>query len=530
MSYAKKEWVKVSILAFLMFLFIGIMSMMTGTVAYGANETATKIELDGTCITDRVSNSSNDYYFETTENGMVRLGVSNSDLTLALYRDKECINEITLDSNGYVDLKAGTYYVKVTGTGEYEISANFSKAPSNDIEPNDTMETAILLTSGKQVSGNADTVFDDVDWYKFKISTRSYVDIALNNGNDHVLIYDSNGKVISSIINNVGFITSIEPGTYYIKVSSSLSYGYYNLKADIVEYPTPNEITKAVYEGSRKVSLTWSKSNYADGYYLFYKTSETGRWNNIATIYSGNTTSYTHLYGPSEGQTYYYGVQAFRKNTVFGEIYNQEDATGFKVTVPNLPTSSNANVKNVSGKAIQVSWNVSGEANGYYIYRKANGGSYKLVKTITAGSTLQWIDTSVKKGTYYTYRIVPYAVCDNQKYFGNGAVTASLKLTGKLSTVTSVKGKKNKTYNTVSWKKNSLATGYRVYRKEGSGSYKLVKTTSSASYNDKKVKKGKKYTYKIQAYYKNYTYNANKKTYTSKIVTSGYSKKVSVKR
>ena len=93
-----------------------------------------------------------------------------------------------------------------------------------------------------------------------------------------------------------------------------------------------------------------------------------------------------------------------------------------------------------------------------------------------------------------------------------------MKLTGSLARVTGLKASKQKSYNTVSWKKNSLATGYKVYRKTGSGSYKLVKTTSSASYKDSSVKKGKKYTYKIKAYYKNYTYSAEKKKYTYKTV------------
>lgn len=101
---------------------------------------------------------------------------------------------------------------------------------------------------------------------------------------------------------------------------------------------------------------------------------------------------------------------------------------------------------------------------------------------------------------------------------------------GEISAVTGVRVTKNKTYNTVSWKKNSLATGYKVYRREGSGSYKLVKTTTAGSFNDKKVKKGKKYSYKIQVYYKNYTYNTSKKKYTSKTITGKYSKTVSVKR
>lgn len=72
-----------------------------------------------------------------------------------MYRDEACSNKIVIDSSGYVDLKAGIYYVKVTGTGTYQLSGNFSKAVSYDSEPNDTMQTAIPLTSGKLVKGNA---------------------------------------------------------------------------------------------------------------------------------------------------------------------------------------------------------------------------------------------------------------------------------------------------------------------------------------------------------------------------------------
>lgn len=176
-----------------------------------------------------------------------------TNLSFALYRDEACSNKIEMDSSGYVDLKAGIYYVKVTGT--YQLSGNFSKAVSYDSKPNDTMQTAIPLTSGKLVKGNA--------------------------------------------------------------------------------------------------------------------------------------------------------------NIAFGELYNQDDAPGYKVTAskaatPQLPALKNGKVANVSGKAIQVSWSVNGSANGYYIYRKSNDASYKLIKTITSGFTL--------------------------------------KLTGKLSAVTGVKVKKNKTY------------------------------------------------------------------------------------
>ena len=529
MSYEKNKRVQIPGLAFLMFLMIGLFigfMPFSSTKVYGAD--AEKMPVDGTCLDGSVSNSSNYYYFEIPENGLVRLGVNNSALSFALYRDAACTNRISLDSKGYADLKAGTYYVKVTGTGTYEISGNFSKAPSYDLEPNDTMETAIPLTSGQLVKGNAYTAFDDVDWYKFTLKAKSFIKIDLNNNRRHALIYDANGTMKDFIYNTV--LTTLEAGTYFIQVTSSNPQGYYDMKADFVEYPTPNEITKAVYKGSCEVALTWNKSDYADGYYLFYKTSATGTWQKITTIFSGNTTSYTHFNGPMEGQTYYYGVQAFRKSNVSGEIYNQEDAQGYPVTVPKLPTAMNAKAKNVSNKAILVSWSVSNTADGYYIYRRANGDSYKLAATISSGSAMKWKDTTVKKGIFYTYKIIPYVVPGGEKCLGNEAVTSSLKLTGTLSPVTSVKVKKNKTYNTISWKKNNLAAAYKIYRKEGSGSYKLIKTTTSTSYNDKKVKKGKKYTYKIQAYYKNYTYNTTKKKYTSKTVVSKYSKTVSVKR
>lgn len=422
----------------------------------------------------------------------------------------------------------GTYYVKVSGTGSYEISANFSEFTDQDAEPNDTMDTAVSLTSGVKVTGNAYGTYEDYDWYKFEITTKSYVSITLNNSNLTSLIYDANGECVSFISNGTGLGTYTTPGTYYFRVSSGNSYGYYNLTATIVEYPTVNEITSAVYQGSRKVDLTWSKSEYADGYYLFYKTSETGSWQRITTIASGSTTSYTHNYGPSDGQTYYYGVQAYKKDNLYGWIYNQDDAEGFKVEAKASLASVKAQA--VSVKAIKVTWTANGTPTGYKIYRSANGGSYSLVKTITSGTTVSWKNTSAKKGTYYTYKVVPYVTSGTTTITGTGLTTSSVKLTGSLAKVTSVKAKKKSTYNNISWKKNSLATGYRVYRKVGSGSYKLVKTTTSASYKDKLVKKGKKYTYKIKAYYKNYTYDSTTGKYTSKNVNSKYSKTVSVKR
>lgn len=502
-------------------------------------DSITQIPLNGSCANENV-NGTQWYYFETAANGTVRIGIStadNVDFQLCSRQSTSSAYVIKTDSNGYAELKAGRYYVHVAGSGTYTISANFTAAVEYDQEPNDTMETAIPLTSGVKVKGNAYEVFDDVDWYKFEIKAESYISFKMNTNKQVVFVYDNQGNLFRLIQNDVDLMTKVNPGTYYIKMCSGNPVGYYELTATIVEYPTENKITSAVYQGSGKVAFTWSKSEYADGYYLFYKTSATGSWNLFNTITSGNTTSYTHNNGPSAGQTYYYGIQAYRKDSNFGELINQEDAEGYKVSAPTSdgsqnnstakPSVTSTSIRKVSSKAIEISWKVKGTANKYQIYRKAAPvGKRELVKTIKNGKTLTWKDTSVKKGTYYTYEIIPY----NASGKGKSAITSEVKLTGSLTKVTNVKVVWSPSNNTLSWKKNSLATGYKIYRKTGAGSYKLIKTTSKTSYKDTSVKKGKKYSYKIKAYYNNYTYYKNNGAYKTKVVLSKYSKAVSVKR
>lgn len=303
-----------------------------------------------------------------------------------------------------------------------------------------------MKTSGVKVKGIAYNVFDDVDWYKFEIKTKSYISFKMDTNNQLVFVYDNQGNLLRAIQNDVDLMNMVNPGTYYIKMRSGNPVGYYELTATIVEYPTENKITSAVYQGSGKVALTWSKSEYADGYYLFYKTSAAGKWNSITTITSGNTTSYTHNYGPAAGQTYYYGIQAYRKDSGYRELYNQEDAEGYKVSAPTstsdgsqnnstaTPSITSTSIRKVSSKAIEVSWKVKGTASKYQIYWKTGAGSYKLIKTTSKTS---YKDTSVKKGKKYSYKIRAYY--NNYTYYKkNGAYKTKVVLS-KYSKAVSVK-------------------------------------------------------------------------------------------
>ena len=116
------------------------------------------------------------------------------------------------------------------------------------------------------------------------------------------------------------------------------------------------------------------------------------------------------------------------------------------------------------------------------------------------------------------------------KKIGTSTITATtdsgIKLTRNvrviLVTPTNVKAvktsgaTKGKKYSNikVTWKKNSNAAKYYVYRrKKGNTTYKKVATTTTAKYTDKNRKKGNTFYYKIVSVYSNTKCNSSKSAY-----------------
>ena len=518
-------------------LILSVFSIMPASQAY-AGISYTEIEADGTCYSGDVSSSGTaNYSFTISSYSLVQVTVT--DANYKLYYDCTQYDPVNTDSYDQAILPAGTYYVKVSGSGDYTISVNSRTRDTLDTEPNDDSSTAVTMKSGTTYTGEVYSTARDRDWYKLKLTATSNVYLSMQNVvTAAAYIYDEDLQLISVLnINFAGgsaIMQQLESGTYYLQVypNSSNGGGKYTITPTVVKRPTANEVTKVSVTAIGKAKVTWSKSSYADGYYLFKKYSENGSWQRIATITSGSTTSYTDTSAPWPGGTCYYGVQAYKEDPVFGQIYNQDDAEGYKYT-GKVPAPKNVSVSKVDGPAIKVSWSKVSNASGYKIYRKANGGSYKLVKTITSGSTTSWKNTSVKKGTNYTYKVKAYYNNGSKNIYSSYSSTAKTKITGSISAPSGVKVKKYSSYNKVTWNERSYATGYKIYRKVGSGSYKLVKTTTSSStvsYKDTNVKSGKKYTYKVKAYYKNYTYSSAKGKYTYTTKNSSYSKTATVTR
>lgn len=107
----------------------------------------------------------------------------------------------------------------------------------------------------------------------------------------------------------------------------------------------------------------------------------------------------------------------------------------------------------------------------------------------------------IRTATWYDVKVAAYVEHDGVKYEGKSQTYR----TATLPNAVSVSLKESGAAITLSWSKNSQATGYKIYRMSGDtkGKYVLYKTitsNSTTSFRDKGVKNGRAYYYQIRAY------------------------------
>lgn len=539
MTSIKKKCISWLCIAALVVSLVGVLPVKS---VYGY--TFLPVTVNGECENGYVDDGAAYYTFTLEQNGLARVDVSSDgDVELKLYDNPALSGPYTLDDDGYAELPLGDYYIKVEGTGNFSVAVGFSPLNEYDKEPNNTMDTAIEMVSGTTYKGHVYSSYGDVDWYKLELETLSIVHFYLDSPScTTAYVYDEDGNWVDYFNGCASGLTipkyGMKAGTYYIRITPSYGYNYnYVFRARVVERPTVNEVTSVTSLGLGKAKVVWSESKYAEGYVL-YKASSAApdTWSYVGE-FSADTLSYTDYSAPYPGSDCIYHICGYKYDPK--DPYNPrqkilaketDEGTLYKAKVP---APKNVKATKLNGNTVKISWGGVTGAAGYKIYRKANNGTFALVKKVQSGTTYSWKDQTVKKGTNYTYKVLAYYEDSLGKNYNSGYTkTVSAKLAGTIAKPGNVKVKKLTSSNKVTWGKIRTATGYKIYRKVGTGKYQLVKTTTSANtlaYNDKNVKKGKKYTYKVKAYYKNYTLNGAGK-YVSKDVNSVDSKVVTVKR
>ncbi len=257
-----------------------------------------------------------------------------------------------------------TYTVKAfnsAGAGEYDstgLSVNYVTAPK---------PTASVTTSGVKVSWNK--ISGATSYAVYRKTTGGWTKLGTTKSTSYT---DKTAK------NNVKY-------TYTVRaITKKGTSGYYSgATATFLSAPKITSVTNA----ATGVTVKWGKVSGATVYYVYRKT--TGGWTKLGSTKStsftdkkakaGTKYTYTIIAAKSGAKSSYYGGKAI-----------------VRLTVPKLTKLTATSKKNTLtyGK-------VTG-ATSYIIYRKTGNGGWQKIATT---KNTKYVDTKVKKGTYYTYTV-----------------------------------------------------------------------------------------------------------------------------
>lgn len=282
-----------------------------------------------------------------------------------------------------------------------------------------------------------------------------------------------------------------EKGSYKRLTAGKLS----KAKETAVCQAFADTITKAGYQASVYASYAWIKS-YIDTDSL----NKCGIW--IAR-YNNTTTSNSKSGSAYEDVPYDYDFWQYSSiSRVSGYTGNLDANFWYKDTAIKT-TGLEAEAASASGP-VTLSWSkASADVTGYRIYRyDATADKYVYLKSIKSRS---YSDEDVSSGKTYQYKVRCYWTIGGTNYYGNYSSVVSVTTPpAKVSNVSTEK--KSSTYLTLSWKKVSGASGYRVYKyNTGTKAYEKVTTIASGSTTSYKVTglaSATEYQFKVRAYKK----------------------------
>lgn len=159
--------------------------------------------------------------------------------------------------------------------------------------------------------------------------------------------------------------------------------------------PSVEKIT-ALEDGFK---LSWKRISGASGYSI-WRSCDGSPAEQIATLESGKSLSYTDHTAAETGKIYTYSLTAWKD--AGEQRYSSEISPQKSAIHPEIPagfTVTRGSKRNL------LSWEQVDQATGYEIYRSKHGRTWDKVKTVSGGSTLSWTDTSSSAGSKSYYRI-----------------------------------------------------------------------------------------------------------------------------
>lgn len=187
---------------------------------------------------------------------------------------------------------------------------------------------------------------------------------------------------------------------------------------------TPKMVTGVVASAATtsSINVNWTAADNVTGYIVYRSTNKSSGYKKIATTI---TNSYTDK-GLTKGATYYYKVRAYVKSGSTNLQSASSAADGAKATSPAPATVS---AKKSKSKVAQITWGKSIGAEGYEIaMASSKNGTYKVIKTITSGSTTSFKKTGLTAGKTYYFKVRSYTTVNGKKVYSDFTRIVSCKV------------------------------------------------------------------------------------------------------
>lgn len=395
-------------------------------------------------------------------------------------------NEIDrYEGTWYMDVEAGTYYIKVTGngsTGTYQITFNKLRTPKVTI------------------SNDPATGKPKLDWGSVLGATKYQIWRSTSKNGKYTLM-----KTVSdtTYINKTA-----KTGTrYYYKVIALDGFGGKSVASNKVyrmaDLPQP-VVTSSNVASTGRVKLTWKAIDGAVKYKIFRQNNETGKWVLMNTV-----TGTTYINKTSKpGVTYNYKVVAVAENTNANSAPTYVTGTGKLAKVTNLKATNEAETGYV-----KLTWDKVSGANYYAVYRSTSkNGTYECIG-YTAGNYA--LSSSGSLGTRYYYKIEAWVT--QYDTVSNSVMSAAVTRTRDLPRPEVIIWRNAKGKPVLEWEAVNGATKYQVYRSTSkNGEYSLIMTTKNTKFTNTGAKAGVTYYYKVVAVYGP---NTNSNSAFSKVVS-----------